>query len=900
MRNLIYLVALMLVCGLCWTTGFAANEGPVAWWKFERLIEERVEPLGEEDEEGVLEEEIEALEEEMAELEGEMVLTYGQDKVELQKELDDMRRELKELQNELNELRGGEPGEEAEHGEDEEADEEGALEEEIEILAEEIVELREEVEDAEGLDKEELQDELDGMLKDLRELLGELKELRQEDIEVLREEIAEVQAEMTQATGQEKEDLQNDLEEMSEELRERQEGLDKEVFLEAEEEVEVFMIRLVVDDAGDVEDRAEGAYVKIVPGAVGNAIQLDGNTSYVLRKPENAPELSGVFAVQAWIALGAYPTNWCPIIDHGSATNAGYFLGVDALGHAGFSIVAGGKQNQIQSAERIPLRKWTHIAGVYTPEDGIILYVDGKRVTAKKVNGEFTATQEAELLIGRHSIKRKPYGTLRPNATEAVYTFYDGLIDEVQVYDRRLTLDEISRYVSKTRPKSKPALSARTLPAGPPGPGRFAAYYTTLKYYDAWDAPWRVGEHADVVVRFDESACRFVFWRGTSYIPHWVTENGVWYDNEFNETWSDKGCHEPMSDKRCRHSHVRIIENSDARVVVHWRYALVDNWYSLAKVDELTGWGDWTDEVYTIYPDMVAVRKVTLHSSQPASPHEWHEAIIVMGPGQRPEQVLHPDALTLANMAGETHTYSWLHGAPGKDGLATEPKGANIHWVNTKSKYKPLVIVSPDSDPVFDIYAGELRRDVSMFPWWNHWPTAQKPSDGRYAMDSDLASHSSLSHCNWKPYAQTENSMTKIMLNGLTAKLAAGLVPLAKSWSISPQLKLKKGLLGTSFVGEGYNPTERAYQLVCKRRGKPSTLEFELACSKDSPAVNPAFVVKNWGEKGVALKIGGKKVTRGKDFRFGHRSTVDGSDLVVWIKTESAEPLTITLTPTKG
>jgi hypothetical protein len=664
----------------------AASDGPVAWWKFETLSEERI---------------VETFEEE---------------------------------------------------------DELGALEEDLGDLKAEIAELRQEMDGAEGQDKEELQEELEAMRRELRELKDELEALREEESE--------------NDEGEDKE--------AEEEFDEEEE--------EEEEEVEVFIVRSVADNVGDIEDQVRGTYAKIVPGAVGQAIQLDGNTSYVLREGEDAPRVSGAFAVEAWTALGAYPTNWCPIADHSSAAEAGYFLGVDALGHAGFSIVAGGERHEIQSAGRIPLRKWTHIAGAYAPEDGMVLYVDGKRAAAKKVEGEFAPAEEADLLIGKHSVERKPYGTLRPNATAAVYTFYDGLIDELKIYNRGLKPEEVSEYVSKGKPKAEPVLSARALPAGPKGPGRFGAYYTTLKYYDAWDAPWRVGDHADVVVRFDKSACRFVFWRGTSYIPHWVTENGIWYDNEFNETWSEKGCHEPMSDKQCRHSHVRIIENNNARVVVHWRYALVDNWYNMAKVDELTGWGDWTDEVYTIYPDMVAVRQVTLHSSQPAAPHEWHEAIIVMGPGQRPEQVLHPEALTLANMAGQTHTYSWRHGAPGKDGLAREPKGANIHLVNTKSKYRPLMIVSPDSDPVFDIYSGELRRDVSMFPWWNHWPTAQKPSDGRYAMDSDLASHSSLSHCNWKPHSQTENSMTKIMLNGLTVKAAAELVPLAKSWAKPAQL----------------------------------------------------------------------------------------------------------------
>jgi Skp family chaperone for outer membrane proteins len=644
-KIMVCILAVMLLSNLA----IAADEGPVAWWKFEKLTEQKiVRPFEEEEEEE----------------------------------------------------------EEFEEEDEEEFEEQEELEEELEDLQEELEELQEEMEEAEEEEKEELQ-------KEIRELQQEIEELEEEE----------------------------------------------------EEEFETITIHTVFDDVGGVKDRVHGGYFKIVPRAIGNAIKLDGNTSYIVRSECDAPRVSGAFSVEAWIALGAYPTHWCPVVDHSSLGKAGYFLGIDALGHAGFKIFAGGKQHEIESEQRIPLRKWAHIAGVYTPEDGISLYLDGKRVAGKKVAGEFSPARGEDLLIGKHSIERKPYGTLRPHATAAVYTFYDGLIDELKIYNRALCPDEISKYVAKSKPKAKPALAERQLPSGPKSAGRFGAIYTTLKYYDAWDAPWRVGNHADVVVRFDESPCKFVFWRGTSYIPHWVTENGIWYDNEFNETWSELGCHEPMSDKQCRFSHVRIIESSNARVVVHWRYALVDNWYNLAKIDELTGWGDWTDEVYTIYPDMVAVRKITLHSSQPASPHEWHEGIIVMGPGQRPEDVLYPEALTLANMAGQTHTYSWRHGAPGKDGLATEPKGANIHWVNTKSKYKPLVIVSPDSDPVFDIYAGELRREVSMFPWWNHWPTAQKPCDGRYAWDSDLASHSSLSHCNWKAYSQTEDSMTKIMLN---------------------------------------------------------------------------------------------------------------------------------------
>jgi hypothetical protein len=110
-------------------------------------------------------------------------------------------------------------------------------------------------------------------------------------------------------------------------------------------------------------------------------------------------------------------------------------------------------------------------------------------------------------------------------------------------------------------------------------------------------------------------------------------------------------------------------------------------------------------------------------------------------------------------------------------------------------------------------------------------------------------------------------------------------------------MKLKKGLFGTGFATAGYDPTERAYRLTYKRAGKPSALDFELVASKKSPVVNPAFVVKNWGRKSAALKINGKKIEQGKNFRVGHRHSLEGSDLVVWLKTESTKPIQITLSP---
>jgi hypothetical protein len=56
-----------------------------------------------------------------------------------------------------------------------------------------------------------------------------------------------------------------------------------------------------------------------------------------------------------------------------------------------------------------------------------------------------------------------------------------------------------------------------------------------------------------------------------------------------------------------------------------------------------------------------------------------------------------------------------------------------------------------------------------------------------------------------------------------------------------------------------------------------------------------AFVIKGWGESDVKLEIDGKEVERGKNFRFGHRNTLEGTDLIVWLKTESTQPIKFSL-----
>jgi hypothetical protein len=72
---------------------------------------------------------------------------------------------------------------------------------------------------------------------------------------------------------------------------------------------------------------------------------------------------------------------------------------------------------------------------------------------------------------------------------------------------------------------------------------------------------------------------------------------------------------------------------------------------------------------------------------------------------------------------------------------------------------------------------------------------------------------------------------------------------------------------------------------------------MKLAASQESPVVDPAFVINDWGYAGADLRVDGTTIAHGKSLRVGHRERLDGTDLIVWFRFEATEPVTVELTP---
>ena len=676
-------------------------------------------------------------------------------------------------------------------------------------------------------------------------------------------------------------------------------------------------------------------------GVSGTALQFDGYKTTVSIPATEGPIPSDALTLEGWVAIGAYPWSWCPIVQQaddvpeevrlfrgeyditdlekregdlsvgvvgGDPENqegdvdveieidydetefyvkylkeddTGYFLGIDGHGRPGFNVRVNGIWEELTSDIQLERWQWHHVAATYSSSSGkMVLYVDGKMCGEKPAGKDGIELSAREIQIGRGK-PRRPTDPVRENTFPGTYSF-DGLIDEVKIYDVALSPKEVGEVFSLYNPDKAADLDKRVLPSGE-NRQRFGGYYTNLKFYDNWDHMWRFSEHSDVVVEFENNPCKFVFWKGVSYIPMMVNDNNFWYSNEFNETWSTsggEGCQEPMSDKQCLYNHVRIIENTPARVVVHYRFPLVDVIKIKANYVEETGWYDVADWYYYIYPDGVAAKLEHLWTSGPRI-HEWQESMAIFGPDQHPHDLIErEETFTIVRTDGAYKSYDWNPYPP--DGIG-EPEHANIHHINYKGDYDPVTIV--DKILWSNVYGGEIT-DYAIFPTWNHWPVAQMPSDGRYASYPDRTCNSSLSHIFPPDYSEQFGNrpyQSKIFLEGMLKQAPLELIPLAKSW-------IQPALLSDVYGCTGrYDRSQRAYVFETES----DKIAMTLLVNDEKPVENVCMVFKHWNTKEEAVvSIDGTAM----DCKQGIIKDTDGTHtLVVWAEKSAIEPFRIEL-----
>lgn len=660
---------------------------------------------------------------------------------------------------------------------------------------------------------------------------------------------------------------------------------------------------------------------EFVPGVRGQALSSDEFETAIECAPASLPPLTNdTFSIEAWIAPRAFPWNYCPIVEQRDATN-GFYFGINYQGQLQLFAALdgkwihcesrtalpglneslrfageGGRKNNTASFgdarpnPSVPLLKWTHVAGSLATDGTLRLYINGQLAGETNAAGHFAAA-DTKLVLIRTTEPVLPLFLARPKANAPHFCSFDGLLDEVKLYDRALNEAEVRQNFQAAQPANPQPLQPRRMPTAQNLPGAFGAFYTHFQYDEDWDRTRRFGEDQDIFVRFENNPCTFVCWNGTMY-PIFYPEGGdVGQQFEAFETWDKDGCHEAMMDRESKHSSWRILENSPARVVLHWRHALISFNGFLINTDPVTGWSDWVDDYYTIYPDTVCARRTVLWSSKPVSNHSYAQDNSVIQPGLMPWDVYEPEPLSVANLAGQETIVTVGLGHHGlKD--STFQKPAVIQRHNFKTRWKPFMIAPPNEN-----FSGEWTNDQP-WPWylpcWHHWPTAQLiDSDGSCTFVENGRPKSSCLTQGWgygkvnkAAVVITRNSLTRFALTGMTDGSTAALAPLARSWRQPPVLTT----ISSGFRDDGFSLAEKAFHLATTNTSTAAELEVTLAASESSPLVNPAFVIMGWGDSDVALSVDEKSISRGEACRVGYRETPTGKDLIVWLKFSATAP----------
>lgn len=173
-----------------------------------------------------------------------------------------------------------------------------------------------------------------------------------------------------------------------------------------------------------------------VPGKIGNAIEFDGTSGYVLA-PNAVPSGTTAYSVSAWVWLDA-PTTWGTIVKNWGGSSTGAFhLGLDNASGRISNYVSPPTVGPVAAPSALSLGEWHHVALTYNGGSASqILYIDGLQVATGAASTSLTA-----LGINMSIGVKTDNSTSAPDAN--VPGWWDGKIDDLAFFNTVLTPAEV-------------------------------------------------------------------------------------------------------------------------------------------------------------------------------------------------------------------------------------------------------------------------------------------------------------------------------------------------------------------------------------------------------------------------------------------------------------------------
>jgi hypothetical protein len=412
--------------------------------------------------------------------------------------------------------------------------------------------------------------------------------------------------------------------------------------------------------------------------------------------------------------------------------------------------------------------------------------------------------------------------------------------------------------------------------------GKFEQLFTRDAYekernFGARKGEWNFGGVTGeaVIVEFPDQK-DFVLWEPANYVGMWFLNNvGLTY--EWVECWgfSSGSCNEPIQDKKNLYGKTEIIENSPARVIVRWTYALNSNNYTVF-------FNEWVEEYFTFFPDGTGIRRIEVWANTDLI-HEIIQPQYIFPNGVLPGQMVENVITRVFNLKGDS--VENLLGSTGSVTGYSKDWSEEILRMTLKNRQDPFMIVGKSLDLMPGLrqsnllFESAVSRDIR-YNLGAHWPITKLEVDIYNIVSTELPFHSWIGSLK----VQTNNMLTPNVwthLFGVTDKNDEYIKDIAASWLHPARVNELKG----NYMYVNFNAEKNAYEFLSTSPNK-SEVEFTLTSTLRKKVIHPFIILQDYkGKDMVELYLDGKKLTN-DEYKYGLVQKDNLRSLNVWLNKE--------------
>jgi len=161
-------------------------------------------------------------------------------------------------------------------------------------------------------------------------------------------------------------------------------------------------------------------------GRYGSALSFNGASSILTVADSPTLDLTTGLTLEAWVNPSATPQGWQAVLFKEMPGDGAYFLYRSGYGPVPVAGIFSGVERQILGTSGPGVNTWTHLAFTY---DGAVerLYVNGVQVSSRAQTGAIQTST----------------GVLHIGGDDLWGEYFQGLIDEIRIYNRALSAAEV-------------------------------------------------------------------------------------------------------------------------------------------------------------------------------------------------------------------------------------------------------------------------------------------------------------------------------------------------------------------------------------------------------------------------------------------------------------------------